>query len=74
MVKTETVGNEKPDILLIYTGGTIGMFREYQSGALKAFDFDKLLDQIPELQQLDVRIHSISLEEPIDSSNMDIPQ
>ncbi len=63
----------KPNILLIYTGGTIGMFRDYKSGALKPFDFGQLLDQIPELQQLDCRIHSVSLGQPIDSSNMDIP-
>lgn len=62
-----------PRILLIYTGGTIGMFREYQSGALKAFDFDRLVQQIPELYQLECEIHSISFSEPIDSSNMDIP-
>lgn len=63
----------KPNILLIYTGGTIGMFRDYKTGALKPFDFAQLLDQIPELQQLDCRIHSVSLDQPIDSSNMDIP-
>lgn len=67
------VSHQQPDILLIYTGGTIGMVRDYRSGVLKAFDFEKLLDQIPELQQLDCRIHSVSLEKPIDSSNMDIP-
>ena len=72
--KDETVSNQKPDILLIYTGGTIGMFRDYRSGTLKAFDFAKLLDQIPELQQLDCRIHSVSLQKPIDSSNMDLAQ
>jgi L-asparaginase len=62
-----------PKILLIYTGGTIGMVRDYESGALRPFDFEQLLDQIPELQQLDCRIHSLSLANPIDSSDMDIP-
>ncbi len=60
-------------ILLIYTGGTIGMFRDYQSGALKAFDFDRLVQQIPELYQLECSIHSVAFSKPIDSSNMDIP-
>ena len=33
----------KPKILLIYTGGTIGMVRDSKNGALKAFNFDNLL-------------------------------
>ncbi|MFM1877884.1 MAG: hypothetical protein RLZZ241_750 [Bacteroidota bacterium] len=61
-----------PKILILYTGGTIGMIRDYQSGSLRPFNFAQVLDQIPELQQLDCEIHSVSLEEPIDSSNMDI--
>ncbi|WP_276168079.1 asparaginase [Zobellia alginiliquefaciens] len=60
----------KSNILLIYTGGTIGMVKDYDSGALKAFNFDKLLKNIPELKQLDCEINSISFDEPIDSSNM----
>ena len=39
----------KPHILLIYTGGTIGMMKDYASNALKAFDFSQLLDKIPEI-------------------------
>ncbi|WP_289061485.1 asparaginase [uncultured Zobellia sp.] len=61
---------DKSNILLIYTGGTIGMVKDYESGALKAFNFDKLLKNIPELKQLDCTIDSVSFEEPIDSSNM----
>lgn len=60
----------KPNILLIYTGGTIGMIKDFKTGALKAFDFKNLLDKIPELQILDCNIESISFEKPIDSSNM----
>ena len=37
----------KANILLIYTGGTIGMIKDYETGALKAFDFDQLLIKIP---------------------------
>ena len=57
-------------ILLIYTGGTIGMVKDYASKALKAFDFSQILENIPELRQLDCEISSVSFEEPIDSSNM----
>ena len=60
----------KPNILLIYTGGTIGMMKDFETGALKAFNFKKLLQKIPELQQLDCLIETISFEKPIDSSNM----
>ncbi|MDB2389201.1 asparaginase [Flavobacteriaceae bacterium] len=61
---------KKPHILLIYTGGTIGMIRDFYSGALRAFDFDKLLKQIPELNLLDCTMETISLAEPQDSSNL----
>lgn len=57
-------------ILLIYTGGTIGMIKNYETGALTAFDFENLLMNIPELGQLDCDIDSVSFECPIDSSNM----
>jgi L-asparaginase len=60
----------KPNILLIYTGGTIGMMKDFETGALKAFDFKKLLQKIPELKQLDCTIETVSFEKPIDSSNM----
>ena len=57
-------------ILLIYTGGTIGMVKDYKTGALKAFDFSELLKRIPELNQLDCKIDTVSFDKPIDSSNM----
>jgi L-asparaginase len=60
----------KRKILLIYTGGTIGMIKDYTSNALKAFNFSQILENIPELNQLDCEIASISFEKPIDSSNM----
>jgi len=59
-----------PKILLIYTGGTIGMIKNYQTNALKVFNFEKLLDKIPELKQLNCTVDTFSFDEPIDSSNM----
>ncbi len=59
-----------PKILLIYTGGTIGMIKDYETNALKAFNFDHLYDKIPELNQLHCDIEAISFKDPIDSSNM----
>jgi len=60
----------KRNILLIYTGGTIGMIKDYTSNALKAFNFSQILENIPELNQLDCEIASVSFDQPIDSSNM----
>lgn len=60
----------KAKILLIYTGGTIGMVKDYETGALKAFNFDELLVKIPELRLLDCEISTASFKEVIDSSNM----
>lgn len=59
------------NILLIYTGGTIGMVKDYKTNALHAFDFSNLRNHIPELNQLGCRINTVSFKEPIDSSNMD---
>lgn len=61
---------KKPHILLIYTGGTIGMIKDYATNALKAFDFSQILEKIPELNQLNCHINTVSFDEPIDSSNM----
>ena len=60
----------KAKILLIYTGGTIGMKKDFETGALRAFNFSKLLQRIPELKQLDCEVKTISFDKPIDSSNM----
>ena len=57
-------------ILLIYTGGTIGMVHDSDSKSYVPFDFDNLQAQIPELQQLDCSLEVQSYEPSIDSSNM----
>ena len=62
--------SNQPNILLIYTGGTIGMIKDFETGSLRAFNFDELLNHIPELKLLDCQIETISFDEPIDSSNM----
>ncbi len=59
-----------PNILLIYTGGTIGMVKDYKTNVLKTFNFNHLTEKIPELNLLDCNIQTISFKEPIDSSNM----
>lgn len=57
-------------VLVIYTGGTIGMIKDAGSGILAPFDFDQLQKQIPEINQLPTKVTTISFEKPIDSSNM----
>lgn len=60
----------KSNILLIYTGGTIGMIKDSETGALENFNFNDLLEYIPELNLLDCNVSSKSFSKPIDSSNM----
>lgn len=60
----------KTQILLIYTGGTIGMIKDPITATLQAFDFESLLEKIPELNLLDCDIHTVSFGTPLDSSNM----
>ena len=57
-------------VLLIYTGGTIGMNRNPQTGALEPFDFEHLLQNVPELEQFDTEIATYQFNPPIDSSDM----
>ncbi len=61
-----------PNILVIYTGGTIGMMKDARTGTLAPFDFSQLLKRIPELNQIKAQISSISFGKPIDSSNMNV--
>ena len=51
----------KAKILLIYTGGTIGMMKDFETGALKAFNFSKLISKIPELKQRITKIIATKL-------------
>lgn len=60
----------KPKILLIYTGGTIGMISDPISNELKSFDFALIDQHVPELNRLHVELTSISFPKAIDSSEM----
>src|SRR5690554_5798736 len=61
---------QTPKVLIIYTGGTIGMMEDPETGSLHPFDFDHLLSEIPELNKFDIHLEAISLDQPIDSTNM----
>lgn len=64
------IDSERPRILIIYTGGTIGMIENNETGALEPFDFTHLIDNVPKIKKLDYVIDNIQFENPIDSSNM----
>jgi len=62
--------NPTPSILIIYTGGTIGMVEDSATGVLSPVDFEHLTDAIPELKRFKCNLQSISFDPVIDSSNM----
>lgn len=61
---------QNPKVLIIYTGGTIGMVNDPSTGALKPFDFEHLYKSVPELKQFDYELEAWSMTRPIDSSEM----
>lgn len=63
--------NETPSVLLIYTGGTIGMIENSETGALESFNFDHLLQHVPELKRFNCHIATYQFTPPIDSSDME---
>ena len=62
---------EQASILIIYTGGTIGMIQNAETGALESFNFDHLMKHVPELKRLNINIDSKTFDPPIDSSDME---
>ena len=66
-----TPNRPEPRLLLIYTGGTIGMVEDPDTGVLKAFNFDSLKENMPELGRLGCRIDVSEYTPPIDSSLVD---
>jgi L-asparaginase len=71
IVNLPATGETRASILIIYTGGTFGMMAD-ESGALKPFNFGKVVDKIPELSSMGLAMRVISFPEPIDSSNVQI--
>lgn len=57
-------------ILLIYTGGTIGMVQKNGKGALSPVKFDQIADEVPELRRLGCHLEAITFNPPIDSSDI----
>ena len=58
--------NNTPAVLLIYTGGTIGMIQNSETGALESFAFERLIRNVPELKRFECRIDVHQFAKPID--------
>lgn len=63
--------NQIPAVLLIYTGGTIGMIENSETGALESFNFEHLQKHVPELKRFNYHIATYQFTPPIDSSDME---
>ncbi|MCP9770992.1 asparaginase [Lacihabitans sp. LS3-19] len=57
-------------VLIIYTGGTLGMVYDNQTGSLIPFRFEQITENIPELKRLNLELCILALPKPIDSSNV----
>jgi L-asparaginase len=60
----------KRKVLIIYTGGTIGMEKDYTTGSLRAFDFEHIFDKIPEISLLECDVSIHAFDKPLDSSDI----
>ncbi len=69
-IKTASVGSSDTSIFVIYTGGTIGMDYDKTHKHLQPLDFKYIIDKVPELRRFDFELTVLSLNEPIDSSNV----
>ncbi len=56
-------------VLIIYTGGTLGMIHD-KDGTLQPFDFASILDHVPSLRQLELNLTVIAFTRPVDSTNI----
>ena len=69
MISTDT--SQKASLLLIYTGGTIGMRQDPSTQTLRPFDFSQILEEVPELRKFAYRIDSYTFDPIIDSSDVE---
>ena len=61
---------EQISLLIIYTGGTIGMIKDPKTGSLRPFNFEGIYDQIPELKRFHYHLDFHCFDPLIDSSDM----
>ena len=72
MMNNDRANTRVNKVLLIYTGGTIGMGRNVQTGALEPLNFEHLIANLPEFAYLQTDIDTYQFTPPIDSSDMSL--
>ena len=70
-MRTSFLTKEKSSILLIYTGGTIGMKEDPTVQALVPFNFSQILEEVPELNKFAYKIDTFTFDPLIDSSDVE---
>ena len=63
--------NNRSSLLMIYTGGTIGMKQDATDQTLKPFDFGQILNEVPEIRKLAFKIDTYTFDPLIDSSDVE---
>jgi L-asparaginase len=69
-IKTKADGKDDVKVLVIYTGGTLGMVYDAKTDSLVPFDFAQIPDNLPEMARLDFEISVLTFDKLLDSSNM----
>ncbi len=72
-IDTAAPAHPEASILIIYTGGTVGMVFDEEHQHLVPFNFSQILEKVPELRQFNYLITVMSIEPAIDSSNVSVP-
>jgi L-asparaginase len=70
ILKINSLAENAPKVLIIYTGGTLGMVYDNITGSLVPFKFEQIVENIPELNRLNLELCFLALPNPIDSSNV----
>lgn len=70
ILKINSLAENSQKVLIIYTGGTLGMVYDNTTGSLVPFKFEQIVENIPELNRLNLELCFLALPKPIDSSNV----
>ena len=70
ILKINSLAENAPKVLIIYTGGTLGMVYDNSTGSLVPFKFEQIVENITELNRLNLELCFLALPNPIDSSNV----
>ncbi|MCP9763885.1 asparaginase [Lacihabitans soyangensis] len=70
ILKINSPAENAQKVLIIYTGGTLGMVYDNSTGSLVPFKFEQIVENIPELNRLNLELCFLALPNPIDSSNV----